>query len=186
MISVGQSIERLQAYANGVPAKSYTVGEATQLSDGYQSIRATFQLELPADSSQLITVYAATEERLVGASDLIIEREPIKPEDSDVVVPKKMLIVAAGVSNYRDSRIPSLENGSANARNFVQTIQAAATGLYEAKSFTLADSEVNRANWRTLRNELSENLDSFHADDLIVLYLSGTASQTMIISSTIS
>jgi WD40 repeat protein len=168
LINVGQSIEQLQAFANGVPAKVVTAAEPTPLTDGYSIVRAVFEIDLPSDENQLISVYASTGEHLIGAAETKIQRAVTPRREAN-----KMLVVAAGISKYQDSRIPSLDQGTNNANRFVEAITSATADLYSTESVLLLDDEVNRSNWKTVRRDLQAKTKELRPDDILVLYLSG-------------
>ncbi len=169
--SAGQTIDKTVAYANGVPAKVIEFSEPIALSDGYQMIRAEFNLQLPSDEKLLVNVFASNQERFVGAAEITVYRSDIGNRVENPI--HQMLIVSAGVSRYRDSRIPSLNHGSKNAESFANALTDATKGLYDTRKVIALDAEVNRASWRTIQREMTDAISKFGPDDLIVLYLSG-------------
>lgn len=164
-----EQLASAKAFVSGVVATDMKQVKRTALDEGRQSIELTWQGHLPSDSNLQIQVLCATRDGLVGADTLRlphvnVQRALRKP---------KLFLLAAGVSQYRDSRIPSLALGAANAQTVLQAVLANAATLYDVVPLALTDASVTPNVWRSTLRQLDSQLRDVQADDLIVLFVSG-------------
>ncbi|MEZ6077260.1 MAG: hypothetical protein R3C56_16815 [Pirellulaceae bacterium] len=112
-------------------------GSQTHCVDGSrQSIELTWQGHLPADNNLQIQVLCATRDKLVGS-----RYAAFATSRSFQCIPQtETLSLAAGVSQYRDSRIPSLSLGASNAQAMLEAVLANAATLYDVVPWALTDS----------------------------------------------
>lgn len=164
-----EQLASAKAFVSGVVATHMKEVKRTALGDGRQRIELTWQGHLPADSDLQIQVLCATRDELVGADTLRLpHREGPRAQRKP-----KLFLLATGVSQYRDSRIPSLALGAANAQSMLDAVLAGAGTLYDVVPLALTDSSVTPNVWRSTLRQLDSQLRDAQADDLIVLFVSG-------------
>jgi len=99
--------------------------------------------------------------------------EPIQGSKKRTHRKPKLFVLAAGISRYRDSRIPSLDLGAANAEGFMQTVLTQAASLYDVVPLALTDSNLTPHVWQSTDKQLEGEMRDVRPDDLIVLFVSG-------------
>lgn len=164
-----EQLASAKAFVSGVVATHMKVVKRDVLNAGRQRIELTWQAHLPSDSNLQIQVLCATRDGLVGADT---RRLPHSKVPTALRKPK-LFLLATGVSQYRDSRIPSLALGAANAQTMLQALLANAASLYDIVPLALTDSSVTPHVWRSTLRLLESQLREVQADDLIVLFVSG-------------
>ncbi|QDV25550.1 caspase family protein [Aureliella helgolandensis] len=165
----GQELATAKAFVSGVVAQHYSESKAEVLADGRQKIRLQWQAVLPADKQLQFQVVCSTREKLVGTDLLQLSR----PHALKRVGKPKLYLLSAGVSEYRDSRVPNLELGAANASTFMNAILAKAAEVYDVVPLSLTDANVTPTVWRSTVRQLKSKLEHVRPDDLIVLFASG-------------
>lgn len=174
IVDYGQELSSVKAFVSGVVANGRREVKRETLADGRQRLLFSWQAHLPADQQLQFQVLCATREKLVGADSLRLFRQDKPPVQPGQLHGKpKLYLLAAGISRYRDSRIPSLELGAANAQGFMQTLLDSANAVYDVVPLTLTDSSVTPAVWRSTAEQFDAKLREAGPDDLIVLFLSG-------------
>lgn len=164
-----EQLASAKAFVSGVVATQMKEMKHTALGDGRQRIELTWQGHLPADKNLQIQVLCATRDKLVGADTLQLPHR----QAPNALRKPKLFLLAAGVSHYRDSRIPSLALGAANAQAMLEAVLANAATLYDVVPLALTDSSVTPNVWRSTVRQLENQLRDVQADDLIVLFVSG-------------
>ncbi len=164
-----EQLASAKAFVSGVVATHMQEVSRTALDDGRHRIELTWQAHLPADKNLQIQVLCATRDQLVGADKLRIAHL----ETNSGLRKPKLFLFAAGVSQYRDSRIPSLALGAANAQSMLDAVMANAATLYDVVPLALTDSSVTPNVWRSTVRQLEDQLRNVQSDDLIVLFVSG-------------
>lgn len=164
-----EQLASAKAFVSGVVATDMKEVKRTALDGGRQSIELTWQGHLPADNNLQIQVLCATRDKLVGADTLRLQHRDVP----SALRKPKLFLLAAGVSQYRDSRIPSLALGAANAQAMLEAVLVNAASLYDVMPLALTDSSVTPNVWRSTVRQLESELRNVQADDLIVLFVSG-------------
>ncbi|MEZ6149145.1 MAG: caspase family protein [Pirellulaceae bacterium] len=164
-----EQLASAKAFVSGVVATDMKEVKRTALDGSRQSIELTWQGHLPADNNLQIQVLCATRDKLVGADTLRLQHREV----SNAFRKPKLFLLAAGVSQYRDSRIPSLSLGASNAQAMLEAVLANAATLYDVVPLALTDSSVTPNVWRSTVRHLESELRDVQADDLIVLFVSG-------------
>ncbi len=174
ILEQGQELATAKAYVSGVVAtQRREVGRET-LPDGQQRIELTWQAPLPSDQTLQLQVLCATRESLVGTDSLRLSRQNKPPaNDRQAARKPRLYVIATGISKYRDSRIPSLELGAANAEGFMKTMLAKAGSVYDVVPLSLTDGSVTPNVWRSTVEQLDPRLQDASPDDVIVLFVSG-------------
>ncbi len=169
VIGSGQQLASAKAFVSGVVATHMKQDGITTLEDGSQRIELSWQGHLPSDKDLQLQVLCATRDKLVGADTLRLTHQ----QDPNSRRKPKLFLLTAGVSQYRDSRIPSLTSGATNAQAIMQTLLAQARSIYDVMPLSLTDSSVTPNVWRSTTSLLDDQLDNIQPDDLIVLFVSG-------------
>ncbi len=169
IIGSGQQLVSSKAFVSGVVATHLKQDACVKLEDGSQRIELSWQAHLPSDKHLQIQVLCATRDNLVGSDTLRFthQLDPSPPRKP------KLFLLTAGVSHYRDSRIPSLTSGAANAQAIMETLLAQAGSAYDVLPLSLTDSSVTPNVWRSTTSQLDDQLRNAQPDDLIVLFISG-------------
>jgi WD40 repeat protein len=164
-----EQLASAKAFVSGVVATHMKEVKRTSLDNGGQKIELSWQGHLPADKNLQIQVLCATRDKLVGAATLRVphHKEPLATRKP------KLYLLSAGVSHYRDSRIPSLALGAANAEAIMESLLANTVNVYDVVPLALTDSSVTPNVWRSTVQQLDTQLRDVQADDLIVLFVSG-------------
>jgi WD40 repeat protein len=174
-MAAGQQLASSKAFVSGVPAGNVRQLSHEQLADGQQRIELSWEANIPADLKLQLQVLCATREKLVGADTIQLSqsinlespaarRWPGKP---------KLILLSVGISDYRDSRIPSLELGAANAEGFMGSMMTQAESLYEVIPLALTNRAVTPSVWKSTVRQLQDKLRHIGPDDLIILFVSG-------------
>ncbi|MEO8269473.1 MAG: caspase family protein, partial [Aureliella sp.] len=158
-----------KAFVSGVVATQMKEVKRTALDGGRQSIELTWQGHLPADKNLQIQVLCATRDKLVGVDTRQLQHLQVP----SALRKPKLFLLAAGVSQYRDSRIPSLALGAANAQAMLEAVLVNAATIYDVVPLALTDSSVTPNVWRSTVRQFENHLREVQADDLIVLFFSG-------------
>ena len=164
-----EQLASAKAFVSGVVATHMQEVKRTERDNGRQCIELTWQGQIPADRNLQIQVLCATRDQLVGADTMRL----LHQEGPSALRKPKLFLFAAGVSQYRDSRIPSLALGAANAQAILNAVLANAATLYEIVPLALTDSSVTPNVWRSTVRQFEDQLRDVQADDLIVLFVSG-------------
>ncbi|MCA9132876.1 MAG: caspase family protein, partial [Planctomycetales bacterium] len=169
LLAQGQQLASAKAYVSGVAAAQPRQLRRESLSNGQQRIELSWQATLPSDKNLQIQVYCSTREKLVAADSRQLARAAaLSPRRKP-----KLYLLAAGISEYRDSRVPDLQLGAANAVGFMETLLPAAAELYDVQPIVLTDTSVTPAVWRSTLRQLESQFRQVQADDLILLFVSG-------------
>ncbi len=172
-VSRGQELATAKAYVSGVVATEMREVARESLDDGRERIELSWQAQLPSDENLQLQVLCATREKLIGSDTVRLSRKDVKGGQKQLYRRPRLYVLAAGISHYRDSRIPSLELGAANAEGFMQTLMTQAATLYDIVPLALTDSSVTPHVWRSTAGQLDGRMRDVGPDDLIVLFVSG-------------
>lgn len=168
-IGNGQQLVSSKAFVSGVVATHLKQETSVTLEDGSQRIELSWQGHLPSDKDLQLQVLCATRDKLVGSDTLRLTHQL----DTSPARKPKLFLLTAGVSQYRDSRIPSLASGAANAQAIMETLLAQAGSAYDVMPLSLTDSSVTPNVWRSTTSQIDDQLRNVQPDDLIVLFVSG-------------
>ncbi len=172
----GQELASAKAFVSGVVASGPREIARQTLADGRERLELSWQAQLPSDRNLYLQVLCATKEQLVG-SDAVRWVRKTAEADGDAPQPMlrkpKLFVLAAGISRYRDSRIPSLELGADNAEGFMRTVLSQAASLYDVVPLALTDSNLTPNVWHSTAKQLEDKMQVAGPDDLIVLFVSG-------------
>lgn len=172
----GQALASAKAFVSGVVASAPRELARQTLADGRERIELSWQAQLPSDQNLHLQVLCATDEQLVGTDTIRLMRkatEPIQGNKKRTHRKPKLFVLAAGISRYSDSRIPSLDLGAANAEGFMQTVLTQAATLYDVVPLALTDSNLTPHVWQSMAKQLEDEMRDVRPDDLIVLFVSG-------------
>lgn len=175
ILQAGQQLASSRAFVSGVPAGPVQQLRREAIAGGLERIELAWTARLPADRRLRIQVLCATDDLLVGAAAVDVTQPPGVAQGQAKAWPgkSKMFVLAGGISNYRDSRIPSLELGADNALGVMQTWLTRASSLYDVVPLALTDASLTPHVWRSTTQQLVEQLRQAGPNDLIVLFLSG-------------
>jgi WD40 repeat protein len=164
-----RQVTRMRVYDNGVVATQQRLVAERQLETS-RELTYEWKVPLPADDRHLIQLVVTTDEDATAISDLVIRRlQPRLPR-----LPR-LYILAAGINEYQDKRIPTLNYSASDARAFLKTLQQRAQGLYTVASATLlTNDQVTPEGWEQSLRQIKETLlREAVPDDLLVIFLAG-------------
>jgi hypothetical protein len=167
-VPAGERLVPPKAFANGVVATG-----REQVSQGHEGTLDVYEFRwnaaLPADRRVLIQVLAGTDSGVLDQQHVLVQQQP-----EPAKYRPRLFIVAAGINDYRDSRLPHLSFAVNNAQQFVDTLRLRSRGLYESRAVSLVDQHVTRPVWNITMQRFAEGLtEAVRPDDLLVIFLSG-------------
>ncbi|MFM9058169.1 MAG: hypothetical protein ACKOSQ_03410 [Planctomycetaceae bacterium] len=177
-VPTGAELEDVRAYASGVVARGpgTVVGERA-LDDGGAARTYEWDLDLPAESQQLIQVFAGTRAGPTDVGETTVDRHA-------AATPRRaprLHLLAAGIDRYRNADrfaadgLTDLVFATADAGAIRDSLAARALpfgGL--AGGALLRDAEVTRDAWRGRLAALVESVAAdVTPDDLVVIFLAG-------------
>lgn len=166
-LAAGEQLVLPKAFANGVFAgRAKLVKEAI---DDSQAVRLfEWQARVPSDREIVLQVAASTEAEASALASVQVQHTAGSRRR------QRLLLIAAGVSEYRDSQIASLDYAAHNAEVVAQTFAGEFGDLYDVEATTLVNEHVNRFQWHVQLEEAARRLRNAPSpDDLLVVYLSG-------------
>ncbi len=174
----GVEVSEVRAYASGVVAREppRVVGERLP-ADGPATRTYEWEIDLPAESQQLIQVFAGTRE---GPTD-VGETTVARGEAATRRRPPRLHLLAAGIDRYRNSGkfasegLTDLVFAAADAASVRDVLAADAApfgGL--ATGALLRDEEVTREGWTKSLSRMVEAISAdVTPDDVVVVFLAG-------------
>ena len=172
LVPQGEDLVPPKAFANGVVAPKQTLVDEQTVREGDQEfIRRHYRwhASLPSDQRVMIQVVAATADELADTAEVQLNRRAIPATRTP-----RLYLVAAGVNDYLDRRVQSLDFAVNNALRVREVFASQSGGLYESHATALLNNNVTRPMWRVTLSEYADQLrDTAIADDLLVLFLSG-------------
>lgn len=167
-VPAGQRLVSPEAFANGVQAGQPTLIAETPASDSAE-YAYRWLMSVPGDEELLFQVIAATENEIADLKSVTLLREVHQPPKR-----RKIFIVAGGVNDYTDARIPDLEFAGRNAQELLNTVQSQMSTLYDVHGASLINDNMTRPMWEATIASLSRRASrEAGPDDLLVIYLSG-------------
>ena len=164
---LGSELVPPKAFANGVAAVSRKLLETKQVANRRES-RYRWNLRTPSDKRVLVQVVAATEAKLADVKSVVIQ------QDVDQPVSPRLFVASAGINNYVDGQVPSLQYGVRNATTVSRFLESRSSPLYQTRTMSLLDKGVTRTTWElALENFVEELKREASPDDVLVLFLSG-------------
>lgn len=174
----GVELADVRAYASGVVARGPgTVVDERALEDGGAARTYEWNLDMPAESQQLIQVFAGTRQGPTDVGETTVDRRVAAPPRRG----PRLHLLAAGVDRYRNAErfaadgLTNLAFAAADATAVRDSLAVRARpfgGL--AGGTLLRDAEVTRGAWRS---RLATMVDAIAADvtpdDLVVIFLAG-------------
>lgn len=179
----GVEVSDVRAYASGVVAREppKVVGERLP-ADGPATRIYEWELDLPAESQQLIQVFAGTREGPTDVGETTVAHRAAAGRDATSPRrPPRLHLLAAGIDRYRNSGkfasegLTDLVFAAADASSVrdVLAADAAPFGGLTTGSL-LRDEEVTREGWTRSLARLVESISAdVTPDDVVVVFLAG-------------
>jgi hypothetical protein len=174
----GAELADVRAYASGVVARDPgKVVEERPLDDGGAALTYEWELDLPAESQQLIQVFAGTHAGPTDVGETTVARVVAGPSRR----PPRLHLLAAGVDRYRHSDrfahdglsdLTFAVQDATAVRDGLAARAAPFGGLFDAT--LLRDAEVTRESWRGHLERMVKAIQAdVTPDDLLVIFLAG-------------
>lgn len=169
-VPAGERLVPPKAFANGVVAVMNEPQRLPQDDSGYDPYEVVWNAQLPRDRRIQIDVVAATDSAVADRQRVLVTHE----SSAEPSRRPQLYVVAAGINQYRDGRLPRLDFAVNNAQAFVDTVQSGSQSLYKSRAVSLVDQKVTKPVWNvTMQQFASELENSVRPDDLLVIFLSG-------------
>lgn len=179
----GVEVSDVRAYASGVVAREPAkVLDERRTADGPTARTYEWELDLPAESQQLIQVFAGTREGPTDVGETTVSRgESASRDTARRRRPPRLHLLAAGIDRYRNSAkfasegLTDLVFAAADATSIRDVLAAEASpfrGL--ASESLLRNEEVTRKGWTRSLSRLVESISAdVMPDDVVVVFLAG-------------
>ena len=181
--AAGVEVSDVRAYASGVVARDPPkLVDERQPHDGPTARTYEWELDMPAESQQLIQVFAGTREGPTDVGETTVTRREAAGRDAaSRRRPPRLHLLAAGIDRYRHSAtfaaegLTDLAFASKDATG-VRDVLAADGGPFRglATGLLLQNEEVTREGWTRSLAQLVESISAdVAADDVVVVFLAG-------------
>ena len=167
----GQRLAPPKLFANAVAAGTGREVSRRTLDDGpfRNEYEFVWSAPTPNDPRIRLQVMAATLNDAVAEATVTVRRGKQVPRRKP-----RLILVSAGVSQYRDQSIPQLDFAAKNASAFATALTGGAAPLYSTRDVLLLNQRVTGPMWRVLAKQTADELrNDVTPDDLLVFYLSG-------------
>ncbi len=169
----GQKILSPKAFANGVVASELRQVDKLETDDGRTQYTYEWQAMIPQDRLVRFQVFAATEEKTVGAGELILKNSLANMESKPTRTPQ-VYMLSAGISKYTDPAIVSLDSPAKNAEQISDLFSSRSLNVSGPRPQALTNENVTPVAWRTKLDMVASQLEGIVGpDDVLVIYLSG-------------
>lgn len=169
-VPAGERLVPPKAFANGVVAILEEQRAIAKEDPEFDRYEVTWTAHLPRDQRIQIDVHAATDSTVADRQRVLVSHD-LKSERARK---PQLYVVAAGINQYRDGRLPRLDFAVNNAQAFVDTVQSGSQSLYRSRAVSLVDQRVTKPVWNVTMQQFATELEnSVRPDDLLVIFLSG-------------
>ncbi|MEW4455617.1 caspase family protein [Bremerella sp. JC817] len=167
-VPAGSQLLTPKVFANGVPAVGTLDHEVGPGPAQAKQHKLRWRVALPPDPRVRLEVIAATADGITANQSLTVAQST-----PDRVIPPRIFVIAAGVSQYADQQIPQLDFAAQNAKAFTSAIQQHAQQS-NVEAIVLTDSNVTQPLWNVAADTIWQQLaESARPQDVVLFFLSG-------------